>query len=201
MNPYSNKRTLPVGKLEYKCTFEVNKVEASLEFGEKELIYSIPILINKPGIYCNLGELYGGSSILMAISIKNLGLDAKVYTVDMDRKHLKKSAINYKKHDVKEYIIQHEGTTNGWAGIFKNKGIKFQFVFIDASHVFKDVYNDIINYSNLLVPDGFIGFHDTNQDDVNEAIIKSKIDKWELVEWVNRIKLFRKPINNGDIST
>lgn len=191
-NPYPN-RTLPVGKLEYPCNFKVNKVAAALEYGEKEIMYTVPTLIGKPGIYCNLGELYGGSSILMALAIKNSGLDAKVYTVDCDRGCLDQAKRNYERHGVQDIITQFEGTTDAWSGMFKNKGEKFQFVFIDADHSFKNTYNDILNYSQLLVSGGLLGFHDTNQDGVDEAIRQANIDDWELVEWVNRIKLFRKP--------
>lgn len=191
VNPYPN-RILPVGKFEYPCAFKVNRVAAALEYGEKEIMYEVPRLVGKPGIYCNLGELYGGSSILMALSIKNMGLDAKVYTVDMDKDCLAQAKNNYIRHGVEDLIVQHEGTTDAWSGMFKNRNEQFQFVFIDADHSFKNTYNDILNYRPLVVSGGLLGFHDTNQDGVNEAIEKAKVD-WELVEWVNRIKLFRKP--------
>jgi len=167
-------------------------VAAALELGEKELMYEVPNLIGKPGIYCNLGELYGGSSILMALSIKNSGLNAKVYTVDCDKNALAQSKNNYVRHGVENFIVQYEGTTDAWSGMFRNRGEKFQFVVIAADHSFKHTRNDILNYRPLIEPGGLLGFHDTNQDGVNQAIEQAKVD-WELVEWVNRIKLFRKP--------
>ena len=191
-NPYKN-RNLPVGKLEYPCTYNVNKVAAALEYGEKEILYAVPKLINNPGIYCNLGELFGGSSILMALSIKDSGLDAKVYTVDCDKDGLARARRNYERHGVTDLITQFEGTTDAWSGMFKNRDERFEFVFIDADHSFNNTYNDIMNYRELLLPQGILGFHDTNQDGVNNAIIKAGIHNWELIEWVNRIKLFRKP--------
>jgi len=191
-NPYKN-RTLPVGQLEYPCSFNVNKVAAALEYGEKEILYAVPKLINRPGIYCNLGELFGGSSILMALSIKDSGLDAKVFTVDCDKDGLARAKRNYERHGVSRLITQHMGLTDDWAVRFLNDGVRFEFVFVDADHSFNNTYNDIMNYRELLLPQGVLGFHDTNQDGVNDAIIKAGIHNWELIEWVNRIKLFRKP--------
>jgi len=191
-NPYPNRR-LPVGRLSYPCSFNVNKVSAALEYGEKEILYAVPKIINAPGIYCNLGELFGGSSILMALSIKDSGLDAKVYTVDCDKDNLTRSRKNYERFSVGDLITQYEGTTDGWAGMFQNRDDRFQFVFIDADHSFNNTYNDIMNYRHLLVAGGILGFHDTNQDGVDAAITKAAINNWELIEWVNRIKLFRKP--------
>jgi predicted O-methyltransferase YrrM len=191
LNPYGSRRTLPVGKLSYPCKFNVNKVSAALEYGEKELLYDIPRMVGINGVYCNLGELYGGSSILMALGILDQKLQAEVWTVDIDEKCLARAKKNYYRFGVENVIAQFHGSSGDCAKDFKDN--RFNFVFIDADHSFKYTKNDIINYLPLVVPGGYIGLHDTNQDDVDRAIKEIGLDKLELVEWVNRIKVFKKP--------
>lgn len=190
LNPYSSRRTLPVGKLEYPCEFNVNRVSAALEYGEKELLYDIPRIVGD-GFYCNLGELYGGSSILLALGIQDHNIKGHVITVDIDKDCLDRARNNYKRFSVEDSISQYYGNSDEFA---KTSTVSnFAFVFIDADHSFKYTRNDIVNYLPLVVPGGYIGLHDVNQDDVDRAIKETGLDRLELIEWVNRIKVFRKP--------
>ncbi|OQX22469.1 MAG: hypothetical protein BWK80_30400 [Desulfobacteraceae bacterium IS3] len=43
---------------------------------------------------------------------------------------------------------------------FEKDGIFPEFIFIDGSHVYEDVRQDIINYFPLLAPGGMMVFHD-----------------------------------------
>jgi hypothetical protein len=173
-NPYANKRNLPVGKLEYPArSSDLWTKGVMLEYGEPELIYSIPRLVSG-GLMINLGDAQGGSAILLAQGLRDEQLAGCVYTVDC-----------YK-------IIQVPATTDdAFDGFFKTFGCpQFSFLFIDAGHKYENVKTDWLNYSPLVVEGGLVGFHDSNQEDI-DRVIEECVD-WELVEWVNRIKVFKK---------
>jgi hypothetical protein len=43
----------------------------------------------------------------------------------------------------------------------KDKGLQFDMVFIDADHSHEQSYKDFLNVKDMVVPDGFVFFHDT----------------------------------------
>ena len=193
MNPYKN-RKLPVGNLDFRVDGLPDNVPAQLEFGEQDLIYDIPKRLGKDYFptFCNLGDCMGGSAILLAKGIMDNDLQGHVYTIDNYADEQAEAARqNYNKFGVQDLITQVRMTTDEAAEKWKSS--TFHFIFIDADHAFKNVYNDIISYKDKVTEDGLLAFHDTNQDAVDQAIKDSKLEEdWLLIEWVNRIKVFKR---------
>jgi len=193
-NPYKN-RNLPVGKLGYKLSDKdqktVNKVQAMLEFGEKELLYDIPRRVGSGNI-ANLGCSTGGSATLFALGKKKFENTGKVFTVDTyPKNNMQKALDQFAKNNVDDIVEICKGTTDDWFNLFQNENKSFKFIFIDACHSYNGVRSDFLNYSLLLKSNGYIAFHDTNQEYTDE-VIKEFLSDWSLVEWVNRIKVFKR---------
>jgi len=52
-------------------------------------------------------------------------------------------------------------------------GVRFDMVFIDASHKYYDVVDDITAWRQLLVPGGLLCGHDYQHDEVGEGVIRA----------------------------
>jgi predicted O-methyltransferase YrrM len=195
-NPYSRKRTLPVGQLSYILPKQdqevVDSVVAMLEFGEKELIYDLPRLCNPTSDIANLGCSTGGSATLFALGLKRIKSSSKIYTVDTypDR-NMSKACAKFRFHNVENNINVCQGKTSDFYQEFSDKNKKFKIIFIDADHSYEGVLEDFLNYSKLLVSEGVMAFHDTNQDYTNK-VIAEHLKEWTLLYWVNRIKVFKR---------
>ena len=192
-NPYPNRR-LPVGDLKYVSLDPKfpNDVQAYLEYGEKEILYDEPKLFGGD-TYCNLGDANGGSAILITLGALSIGVTPKMYTIDTYKtipNSEERSKNNCERFGVTEYITKLKGVTDSFSGDFEKDF--FDFIFVDADHRYDSVCKDINNYVKLLKSDGFIGFHDTNQDGVAKAIRDCGLEKdnWYLAKWINRIKIY-----------
>lgn len=192
-NPYPN-RTLPVGQLEYPMFLSLvntDDVKAMLEYGEKEFILDVPRIVGG-GEMANLGCAQGGSAILLAYGLKGYNKFGHVYTVDLYPGGADKAvAKTIAKHDLQSRITQCKGLTTDVAEtLFAHK---FNFIFVDASHVYEDVKADIEAWLPLLNDGGMIAFHDTNQDGVDKAVKEFEASgNWKMEYWVNRIKAYRR---------
>lgn len=205
-NPYSNKRTLPVGE-GWNLTEEDAKIispikkHAQLEFGEMEFLFELPSLVGG-GEYANLGDGRGGSAALMALGMKHKNINGHVHTIDtyMDginskeraRARAKNNKDKFQEWGVGNYITQYMATTADAWRKFEDEVMRFKVVFIDAAHDYESVKSDLMYYICLMDSPGCILFHDTNQDDVNKVIeeLVTPNPGLELFHWVNRIKAY-----------
>jgi cephalosporin hydroxylase len=131
-----------------------------------------------PKVIIEVGTWKGGSALSMGIVLKELGLDAKIYCVDTwlgaqefwtthketpERNLMLKNGYpqiyyqflsNVVHRNMQDIIIPVPSTSATAAKIFKHMGIKADLVYIDGSHEYEDVVNDIKYYSELLNPGG-----------------------------------------------
>jgi hypothetical protein len=204
LNPYPN-RPYPVGALSYPLPEahqkHVNSFRhiAMLEYGEPEVMFDVPRIIGG-GLIANLGHAKGGSAVLMAMGLRELGLEGHVYSVDVFKQKNSHDAAFHQALDtldrfkVSDKITVCRGTTNEWVERLKFK--EFDFVFIDADHSYSGVLNDFLNWTVLLKTGGLVGFHDTNQEFSHKVLQECLIGnpKWgERKELhINRIRIFEK---------
>lgn len=196
-NPYPG-RPHPVGASEYPMTSKAyGKVRASLESGEKQLLYDMPRIIGG-GLIANLGHgRTGGSAILMAIGIRDLGLEGHVISVDVFKQSddiYDRALQIIARHEVTELIELRKGPTREVVKLMWNQ--RFKFVFIDADHSYEGVLNDFKDWSRLIERGGFVGFHDTNQEYSHQVIVEELLDNPDWAEHknlhINRIRIFEK---------
>jgi predicted O-methyltransferase YrrM len=165
---------------------------AGLEFGEEEFIYDAPRLVGG-GTILNLGDLSGGSAILLAQGLRDRKLDGHVFTVDNYSAEMAEiSRKNMKKAGVEKWITILNFSTDAAHKHFCQLPSKdiFDFIFIDAGHSYDDVKADWERFSPMLKEKGIISFHDTNQIDTNKVVEEISEDEWTMMFWVNRIKAF-----------
>ena len=187
-------RYLPVGQIGWRVSCEPIKLweRAALKAGEKEILRDIPRIVGGGGLI-NLGDLEGGSAILLAQGLEHNKLDGHVYTVDAYRGIKKKNRVRRKavenriESGVGHHITMIENTTNDALLLFTGR---YKFLFIDADHSYEGVKNDWLNYSPLI--DGMVAFHDTNQEPADRVIREHVTKDWKLEYWVNRIKIFSR---------
>lgn len=190
LNPYFKARRLPVGQLHYPLPKQrkLTTVEAELDFGEREFLYHLPLLAGG-GQICNLGD--GGSTTIMALSLVDHALAGMIYTVDISARHLRRNAEHRTGLGVDDRIEQiHAPTEQAYEQL---RARRFRLLFIDADHSYARCKKDVELYSPLVLPDGLMGFHDVNQEDVDQ-VIQELDPEWRLLFFVNRIKVFgRRP--------
>lgn len=156
-------------------------------------------LIDKtmPSIIIEVGTWKGQSALHMTKLLKSKNIKCKIYCVDtwlgvygdIEEDYvrnpnylLKKDGYpqiyqqfisNVKWEEAEDYIIPCPNTSDNYYIFFKYRNIKADLIYIDGSHLFQNVYNDITNYSNLLNTNGIIFGDDfTFAPDVKKAVEK-----------------------------
>ena len=194
---YTRARYLPIGQLGWKvdCGSIPLWGGAALYMGEEEILRDIPRIVGGWNII-NLGDLRGGSAILLAQGLEHNKLEGHVYTVDAylfgdskrrDDQNRELGRTNRIKTGTDHRITMIENTTTTALLLFTDR---YSFIFIDADHSYEGIRDDWINYSPLI--DGMVAFHDTNQEPAERVIEEYVVKDWKLEYWVNRIKIFSR---------
>lgn len=127
---------------------------------EKERIGLFDLASTGPseGHIVNIGHFLGGSSILLAKGSKKNRRE-KVFSFDIERYNWDDSLL--KKNKVDDWVcfkkIKSEDAARDW-NRRKTNGIRL--LFIDGGHEYNDCKNDILNWSQFVVPGGLIAVHD-----------------------------------------
>ena len=130
--------------------------------------------------FLEIGCWYGCSTIYLAELIKISGKKIKLHVIDTfdgagnsvpNEVNQEKAFIqNVKDADVTDIIEIHKGTSDSVfdSGCFDKDF--FDFVFIDGSHEYEDVKNDINNSLETTKPDGIVAGHDYQHPPVRKAV-------------------------------
>jgi predicted O-methyltransferase YrrM len=202
-NPYPN-QPYPLGVLEYKLSKvdfrELKKVDkrAMLDYGESELMYDIPRILGG-GLMANLGHARGGSALILAQSILKHGLEGSVISVDTFKGRVRpyeRAMELIKLRGLHDLIDLRNGTTSVVGEELLREGYEFKFVFIDANHSYEHVLEDLELWTQMLVPGGFVAFHDTNQEFshrvLEDRVLNNPIWRERTELHVCRIRVFEK---------
>lgn len=156
-----------------------------LDYGENEFLYLLVYWIGG-GEIVNLGD--GASATYMALSLQDHNLPGSVTTIDFYSREKRDAHKNERRRlGVRDRVIHLRERTD--EARLRLEGCTFGLGFIDADHSYRAARKDIEMYAPLVT--GYLAFHDTNQDDVDRAL-RDCMQGWELVFWVNRIKVFRR---------
>ncbi len=170
--------------------FIVNKL-----YGLKDMINEN---LNKDCIVCEIGSFAGISSELFAINVK------KLYCIDnwdinqIYGSDLIRIAENHFDNMIKNYnnIIKIKKKSEDTFSNFPDE--YFDLVYIDGSHEYNDVKNDILNWLPKVKRDGIISGHDY-YDDVKKAVDEIfnniNIKTYSDSSWVVKIKDYKKQKN------
>lgn len=175
-------------------SLNLTKTESPL-WGGKANIFNDIITKKRPKLIIELGAFLGDSTITMAKSIKQNGLDCTVLTIDTwlgsqehwlqdkcNMLHLfdnfefgigslyNKFATNVIHENVENYIVPMPTTTDTAFDIIKSIGLKADIIYMDADHRESVVYEDLIKYHILLENDGIIFGHDIDWIGVQNAV-------------------------------
>jgi predicted O-methyltransferase YrrM len=201
VSPY-DKFELPVGPYDINAENEVyfHKFKSILEYGEKQQIYRLVREVNG-GHLINLGDCEGGSAAIMAQSLIDHSLDGHVHTVDVytpnkrTNTHFEDNVKYFESLGLNHRITMYKGFTAD-VGERQLHKLKASLVFVDGGHTYRVVRDDWRVYNSIVAPGGLIAFHDTNQEDIDRVIREYVVpnDDWALVDWVNRIKVFKKKV-------
>lgn len=200
-NPYPN-REHAVGALAYHQPHankdSIASVSSMLEYGEPELIYDLPRLVDG-GSIANLGHARGGSAMLMASSLRDYDMAGNILSVDafnFSTREFGGEDQRLKDRKLNAYIDLRMGTTEFWGTHLSKSGTLFRLVFVDANHRYAGVKIDVEVWSPMVQTGGLLAFHDTNQEDTHRVLREEILDsaKWrERNELhVNRIRVFER---------
>jgi predicted O-methyltransferase YrrM len=160
----------------------------------------------RPNTIIEVGTWLGASAINMAKITKSLGLSTKIYCIDTwlgaeefwtwknntPERDLKiKNGYpqvyfdflsNVVKHDVQDVIIPIPNTSYIGYMILKHYNIVADLIYIDGSHEYIDVKQDIISYLTLLNPGKIIFGDDFNWNGVNQAVKECLSNNYKVEE-------------------
>ena len=154
--------------------------EDSSGWNGKSILFKNLIEELKPSTIIEVGTWKGQSAITMGNTIKELGLETKIYCVDTwlgaiefwaTLKHTEERDLSLKNgypqvyfqflsnvvhHQLQDIILPFPNTSENGYRYFKGNGIHPELIYIDASHEEDDVYRDITNFYDLLSSGGVI---------------------------------------------
>jgi predicted O-methyltransferase YrrM len=155
------------------------------------------ILEKRPKLIIELGSYLGWSAITMAKICKENNINCKILCIDTwlgSVEHWRKDKCNtlhkynfFKdgtstmfdefcrnviSHELQDYIISLPNTTDMMYKYLIHHNIKSDLIYVDASHEYDSVLNDLTSYFNLLNEDGYIFGDDVCWLDVNNAAIQ-----------------------------
>lgn len=191
-------KALTLGENKYYTGIDPLLCEDSLTPGSAPAdgLYEHWIQIYQPEIIIEVGSFLGYSAIKMAKEVQRLGLSTKIICVDTwlgspEHYDMFKAGDNrlgyingyptlYRKfisnvivHGVKDiiYPFPYPSTIGGkiLTKIFHKLDVKADFIFIDGSHEFSDVFLDCFNYFPLLKDKGALWGDDFGWEGVNQA--------------------------------
>ena len=148
----------------------------TLEWGitTYEMYILINLLKRRVGNFLEVGTFEGRTTLNIAKNNKKLD----VYTIDLPQNEVYKRGYNYlvgnKFKNKGLHINQIFEDTQKFN--FFNLDKKFGFIFIDASHFYKDVFNDTNNALKILNKGGIILWHDYSYKMTKQGIIDSLLN-------------------------
>ena len=181
------------------------------EFGQDWFSYpnlykSMVMLFPTGSKFVEVGSWKGKSSAFMAVEIANSGKQIDFYCVDHwlgSIEHYNRNTDMYEPEIHKLYDIFNENmkpvknyyTSLRMSSLEASKKFEdntLDFVFIDASHEYEDVCNDIDAWKPKVKSGGFIAGHDYHDDKVFEGVkraVNEKINKFSVSEscWVHQV--------------
>ena len=179
-----------------KC---VKGIAGLLHRKEANFLYNTPARLGD-GLYGDIGTFRGRSAGCMAGGMIEHSVKGHVITVDS---YVKRSSLEkeltvpefmqrirdaLEANEVGSHITLVAGDSAEVAADHKDK--EFNFIFIDGDHEYDGVKADFEAWAPLVRSGGEIGFHDSNQPDVNRVIEESG---WELVDHIFTLKVIKKP--------
>lgn len=148
-------------------------------------------------IVCEIGSFRGVSASLFA------EFCTKLYCVD-PWKSYKSNFDNISEFTIEEAEREFDERMSNYKNIVKVKSTSleacknfddhyFDLVYIDGSHAYEDVKNDIINWKSKIKPGGFISGHDFLIKDVNRAIEDTigfdNIKQYADTSWIKQVNI------------
>lgn len=143
-----------------------NNIQGWFDF---QNIYEMAVKLYPKGNFIELGSWFGKSTCFMAELIKEQNLDINFFAIDLFENYVvedKGENVYFKflknmiESDVANKVIPIKSKTQDAAVLFADKSI--DFIFVDASHLYQEVFDDLTLYYPKLKDNGTIGGHDYN---------------------------------------
>lgn len=186
-------------------------VNGMLSRPEANWLHRIPKVI-EDGTYIDLGTFRGRSACILADTIKQENIKARLVTVDLfDERGIsrrfrsdgtistsgptKTEVSNKRYEEVKQMFRDKElevevlkSHTTSAALYFKPSSV--DFLFIDASHDYGSVKADFLAWEDRVNVEGVIAFHDSHREDIVK--VHAEIERWEEFDRVDTLSVWRR---------
>ena len=178
------------------------------EEAEAETLYHYAVELGALGPILEIGSWHGKSTIVLATAAKSVG--SRVYAVDPHQ------GINYWQDDFSP-MDELGPSLDAFGENLQNAGVAdavepvvmtsreafnalrdqppFSFVFIDGNHGYENVRQDFDLWSQRLIADGVLAFHDSNTKMPGPRRVIAEVqerDDYEYISLVEQLTSFRK---------
>jgi len=182
VDPASPKEVLNRYRITHFDDYVRDDMRVNRLFGLKTLIDKY---LNEDTIMCEIGSFEGASSELFALTCKTVYCVDVIFQPEFDLVQQRR-----------DNIVRISKWSKDAAKTYKDRF--FDFVYIDGSHIYKDVKDDINSWKNKVKLNGYLGGHDyldsTSESwtgvikAVNEVFDKDEIKVFEDSSWIVKIK-------------
>lgn len=201
---FSAERRLPALFSDCLPKVDFSKVTTLLYPDEVDKLYNLARGLEKNATIVEIGAYKGGSSIILALGLKESGdSSSKLYSIDPD--FHPEFYINIESYEVKDIIVplhmESGRAVEEWPDKFpyqKSKGI--DLLFIDGNHVYDNVCQDILLWGKFLKPGSIIAIHDyaARKQEFYFDVVKATYellamrDGFEIIELVESLLIAKK---------
>lgn len=123
-------------------------------------LYEIAYLVK--GDILELGSYYGLSTCILSQANHHSHMRKRIYSVDINSYCLQQTEQNLKAKGLQKNVITICSEATSAVRNLIKEGKRFEFVFVDHSHTYQNVYPVCQELNQLVVQGGFCLFHDFN---------------------------------------
>jgi len=139
-------------------------VDSQMSQNERfQLYYAVRELLpakTSPLRFAEIGSWAGASLLLIHAALKQRTPNIQGFSIEPGGQPQFYQVIEHLKNEVAHLRMFSHQAAPQLKQFFEKDSIFPEFIFIDGSHVYEDVRQDIINYFPLLAPGGIMVFHD-----------------------------------------
>lgn len=173
---------------------EIQKVPGFMVPGQEEFLFNTVSQLPEDAVIVEIGSFMGRSTTAMAYACK--GTCRRIYAIDSFRGNSidfisgqsgvewknptfrRDFEANLERNGVRKYVTPLCGFSNQVSHLWSTE---IDFLFVDGSHVYRDVIADFDNFYPWVKPGGLLGFHDVTPDwegpfDAWHEVIKPYLD-------------------------
>lgn len=183
-------------QLPQKTLNSIFTIHGFIQKPEGQLLYYLSKSASQKGVIVELGSWKGRSTVFLGLGVQNRN---RVYAVDTfkgDKSTGFENTLNQFKKNLKLFKLTNVTAVKKSTILASRRWRKpISFLFIDASHTYKDTLQDFLAWEKFVIKDGVIALHDTQLPNPPRKVFERYIlpnSKFKIINFVESTIVIKK---------